>query len=62
MKNWNLIDTVLLSNPIHRGMIEFLLLIGTGILGLLFSWPQLPFSPVLTIVGGILILSGQAGS
>ena len=58
MKNWNLIDTVLLSNPIHRGMIEYLLLIGTGILGLLFSWPKLPFFPVLNIVGGILILSG----
>ena len=58
MKNGNLIDTVLLSNPIHRGMIEYLLLIGTGILGLFFSWSKLPFFPVLNIVGGILILSG----
>jgi protein-S-isoprenylcysteine O-methyltransferase Ste14 len=58
MKNRNLIDTVLLSNPIHRGMIEYLLLIGTGILGLFFSWSKLPFFPVLNIVGGILILSG----
>ena len=39
-------------------MIEYLLLIGTGILGLFFSWSKLPFSPVLNIVGGILILSG----
>jgi protein-S-isoprenylcysteine O-methyltransferase Ste14 len=58
MKNGNLIDTILLSNPIHRGIIEYLLLIGTGILGLLFSWPKLPFSPVLNAVGGMLILSG----
>jgi protein-S-isoprenylcysteine O-methyltransferase Ste14 len=58
MKNRTLIDTVLLSNPIHRGMIEILLLIGTGILGLLFSWPKLPFFPVLNILGGLLILSG----
>jgi len=58
MKKGNLIDTVLLSNPIHRGMIEYLLLIGTGILGLFFSWSKLPFFPVLNIVGGILILSG----
>ena len=58
MKNGKLIDTVLLSNPIHRGMIEYLLLIGTGILGLFFSWSKLPFFLVLNIVGGILILSG----
>ena len=58
MKNGNLIDTVLLSNPIYRGMIEYILLIGTGILGLFFSWSKLPFFPVLNIVGGILIVSG----
>jgi protein-S-isoprenylcysteine O-methyltransferase Ste14 len=58
MKNRDLIDTILLSNPIHRGIIEYVLLIGTGMLGLLFSWPQLPFFPVLNIVGGMLILSG----
>jgi len=58
MKNGNLIDSLLLSNPIYRAMIEYLLLIGTGILGLFFSWSKLPFSPVLNIVGGILILSG----
>ena len=58
MKNGNLIDFLLLSNPIYRGMIEYLLLLGTGILGLFFSWSKLPFSPVLNIVGGILILSG----
>jgi len=58
MKNGNLIDFLLLSNPIYRGMIEYLLLIGTGIFGLVFSWSKLPLFPVLNIVGGILILSG----
>jgi len=58
MQNRNLIDSILLSNPIYRGMIEYLLLIGTGILGLFFSWSKLPFFPVLNIIGGILILSG----
>jgi protein-S-isoprenylcysteine O-methyltransferase Ste14 len=58
MMNGNLIDTLLLSNPIHRGIIEYILLIGTGILGLLFTWSKLPFFPVLNIVGGILILGG----
>jgi len=58
MKNRNLIDTVLLSNPIHRGMIEYLLLIGTGILGLFFSWSKLPFFPILNVVGGLLIFGG----
>ena len=58
MKNANLIDSLLLSNPIYRAMIEYLLLIGTGILGLFFSWSKLPLFPVLNIVGGILILSG----
>jgi protein-S-isoprenylcysteine O-methyltransferase Ste14 len=58
MKNGNLIDTLLLSNPIHRGIIEYILLIGTGILGLLFTWSKLPFFPILNVVGGLLILSG----
>ena len=58
MKNGNLIDTILLSNPFYRGIIEYILLIGTGILGLFFSWLKLPFFPVLNIVGGLLILSG----
>ena len=58
MKNWNLIDKLLLSNPFHRAMIEYLLLIGTGILGLFLSWSKLPFFPMLNIIGGILILSG----
>ena len=58
MKNRNLFDKILLSNPFHRGIIEYLLLIGLGILGLNLSWPRLPFFPILNIVGGFLIVSG----
>lgn len=58
MKNANLIDTLLLSNPIHRGIVEHLLLIGTGILGLIFSWSKLPFFPMLNIAGGLLFVIG----
>ena len=58
MKNGNLFDSFLLSNPIHRGIIEYILLIGTGILGLLFTWSKLPFFPILNVVGGLLIFSG----
>lgn len=58
MKNGNLIDTILLSNPFYRGIIEYLLILGSGILGLILSWSKLPFFPILNIVGGFLIVSG----
>jgi protein-S-isoprenylcysteine O-methyltransferase Ste14 len=58
MKNGNLIDTILLSNPFYCAIIEYLLLIGTGILGLFFLWSKLPFFPMMNIFGGLLILSG----
>ena len=58
MKHNNITNILLLSNPLYRGIIEYLLLFGTGIIGLLFSWSKLPLFPVLNIFGGILILGG----
>ena len=58
MKPSSLINKLLLSNPIHRGMIEYVLLIGSGILGWVFSWPKIPLSPASNIAGGLLLIAG----
>lgn len=58
MKESSLIAKLLLSNPFHRGMVEYVFLLGTGILGLAFSWPKIPFSPVSNIAGGVLLAAG----
>lgn len=57
MKSGSIIDSFLLSNPFHRGMLESLILVGTGICGLVFSWTKLSIFPVSNIFGGLLILS-----
>ena len=56
MKSESVIDAFLLSNPFHRGMIEWIILVGSGICGLVFSWTQFSIFPVSNIVGGLLIL------
>ena len=53
-----LLNRFFLSNPFYRGLIELFLLIGSGILGWLFSWTKLPLFPVLNIIGVVLILGG----
>ena len=53
-----LLNRFFLSNPFYRGLIELFLLIGSGILGWLFSWTKLPLFPVLNIIGGVLIIGG----
>ena len=58
MKSGSIIDTFLLSNPFHRGMVELLILVGSGICGLVFSWAKFSIFPVSNILGGLLILSG----
>ncbi len=58
MKKVNFIDRLFLTNPMHRGEVEYLLLFGTGILGLIFSWPKIPYFPASNIIGGILLVSG----
>ena len=57
MKSGSIIDSLLLSNPFHRGMGECLILVGTGIYGLVFSWANFSIFPVSNIIGGLLILS-----
>ena len=58
MKKANFIDRLFETNPMHRGKVEYVLLFGTGILGLIFSWPKIPYFPVSNIIGGILLVSG----
>lgn len=48
----------LLSNPFYRGMLEYSLLFGSGIVGLVFSWSKIPWFPVSNIAGGILLVAG----
>ena len=56
MKIGSITDAFLLSNPFYRGMIEWLILIGTGICGLILSWVKFSIFPVSNILGGLLIL------
>ena len=60
MKSESIIDAFLLSNPFHRGMVECLILIGTGICGRVFSWARFSIFPFSNIFGGLLILSAFA--
>jgi len=56
MKSGSIIDSFLLSNPFHRGMVECLILVATGICGLVFSWAKFSIFPVSNILGGLFIL------
>jgi protein-S-isoprenylcysteine O-methyltransferase Ste14 len=52
----NLLNTFFLSSPVYRGLVEEIILIGTGICGLIFSWKQFPIFPLSHMLGGIVIL------
>ena len=56
MKSGNVLSAFLLSNPVYRGMAEKILLVGTGICGLVFSWKAFPIFPFSHVLGVILIL------
>jgi protein-S-isoprenylcysteine O-methyltransferase Ste14 len=56
MKRFNVLHAFLLSNPFYRGMVEWLILIVTGICGLIFSWTKFSIFPITNILGGIMIL------
>jgi protein-S-isoprenylcysteine O-methyltransferase Ste14 len=56
MESRHVLNAFFLSNPLYRGMAEKIILIGTGICGLVFSWKIFPFFPLSRMFGGILIL------
>ena len=60
MRNRKAIDVILLANPGHLALIELSLLVGTGVLGWVFSWPKLPLFPALNVIGGVLFLGAIA--
>ncbi|MGD1009501.1 MAG: isoprenylcysteine carboxylmethyltransferase family protein [Candidatus Aminicenantales bacterium] len=60
MTKRNVADRILLANPISLSGVEGALLIGTGILGWVFSWPKMPLFPALNVIGGVLFLGGVA--
>lgn len=60
MRNRKVIDVILLANPGHLALIELSLLVGTGVLGWVFSWPRLPLFPALNVTGGALFLGAIA--
>jgi protein-S-isoprenylcysteine O-methyltransferase Ste14 len=58
MKKDSLLDRYLLAKFTVGMAIEFPILIGGGILGIVFSWPRLPFYPLPNILGVILLVTG----
>jgi len=56
MKSRNVLNAFFLSNPFYRGMAEKIILVGTGICGLVFPWKAFPVFPLSRMLGGILIL------
>lgn len=56
MKRHNVLNAFFLSNPFYRGIAEKIILAGTGICGLFFSWKTFPVFPLSHLSGGILIL------
>jgi protein-S-isoprenylcysteine O-methyltransferase Ste14 len=56
MKIGNVFNVFFLSNPLYRGMAEKIILIGSGICGLVFSWKMLAIFPLSNILGAILII------
>ena len=56
MKSRNVLHAFFLSNPLFRGITEKIILIGTGICGLVLSWKTFPIFPLSHILGGVLIL------
>ena len=49
-------DLIFLANPGYLALVELSLLVGTGVLGWVFSWTKLPLFPVLNVIGVVLFL------
>lgn len=60
MKMTHAFHVVFLSDPFYRGIAEKMILIGTGICGLVFSWKTCAIFPVSHILGGTLVLLAYA--
>lgn len=60
MKTCNVLNAFFLSNPFYRGMAEKIILIGTGICGLVFSLKTFSILPLSNILGGTLVLLAYA--
>ena len=58
MKGQTLLDRYLLSRPALRMVIEFPIIVIIGILGEVFSWVRIPWSPYSNLIGGAILLGG----
>jgi protein-S-isoprenylcysteine O-methyltransferase Ste14 len=56
MQRLTLSDKILLAKPTHRMAVEWPILIIVALLGEIFSWSKIPFSPYSNIIGGIVIV------
>lgn len=56
MKGYHIFNAFFISNPLYRGMAEKIILIGTGICGLVFSWKTFSIFPLSNVFGGILVI------
>jgi protein-S-isoprenylcysteine O-methyltransferase Ste14 len=50
-----LLDKILLAKPTHRMVVEWPILIIVAVLGEVFEWSKIPFSPYSNIIGGAVI-------
>jgi protein-S-isoprenylcysteine O-methyltransferase Ste14 len=58
MKKDSLLDRYCLAKSVVGIAIEFPILIGGGIAGIVLSWPRFPFYPLPNILGVILLVTG----
>ena len=58
MKGPSLIERYLLVKPAVRSITEIPIIVVVGILGEVFDWTRLPFSPYSNIVGGAMLVAG----
>jgi protein-S-isoprenylcysteine O-methyltransferase Ste14 len=58
MSKDSLLDRYCLAKATVGIAIEFPILVGGGIAGIVLSWPRFPFFPLANILGGILLVVG----